>query len=53
MSDTCEVVTIETENGDVEINKSDFDEKKHTLAGQKKEAKKEDKPKAEKQKKGK
>ena len=35
MSDTCEVVTIETENGPVEINKSDFDGKIHKLAGEK------------------
>lgn len=31
-----ETVKIETENGEVLINKSDFDEKKHTLAGQEK-----------------
>lgn len=34
MTDTCEVVTIETKNGPVEINKADYDEKKHMLAGQ-------------------
>jgi hypothetical protein len=31
MSDSCEVVTIETENGPVDINKSDFDKAKHKL----------------------
>ena len=31
MSDVCPVVVIETENGPVEINKSDFDPKVHTL----------------------
>lgn len=29
---TCETVTIESPNGPVVINKSDFDEKKHKLA---------------------
>lgn len=37
MSESCETVVIETENGSVVINKSDFDSKKHTLAGQKSE----------------
>ncbi len=31
MSDTCETVTIDTENGPVIINKSDFNEKDHKL----------------------
>jgi len=31
MTDKCEVVTIETKNGPCDINKSDFDEKKHKL----------------------
>lgn len=31
----CETVTIKTDNGDVVINKSDYDAKKHTLAGAK------------------
>lgn len=39
MSDICETVVIETKNGEVIINKSDYDSKIHTLAGQKKEAK--------------
>jgi hypothetical protein len=34
MSNVCPVVTIETENGPVEINKSDFDSEKHELFGQ-------------------
>ena len=29
--ETCEIVTIITKNGPVDINKSDFDEKKHKL----------------------
>lgn len=33
---TCEVVVIETANGPVRINKSDFDEKKHKLYEEKK-----------------
>ena len=32
MSDKLETVTIKTENGDVVINKSDYDEKQHILA---------------------
>lgn len=39
MSDTCETVVIETENGPVVINKSDFDPKSHKLAGQKDDVK--------------
>jgi hypothetical protein len=31
MSQTCEVVTIQTENGPVQINKSDYDASKHKL----------------------
>jgi hypothetical protein len=27
----CEIVTIKTKNGPVDINKSDFDEKKHKI----------------------
>lgn len=34
----CETVVIETENGEVVINKSDYDPKIHTLAGETKEA---------------
>lgn len=30
----CETVTIKTENGDVDINKSDYDPKTHKLAGE-------------------
>lgn len=41
MSNTCETVTIETENGPVIINKSDFDESIHTLATELKEGSKE------------
>jgi hypothetical protein len=37
MSNTCETVIIETENGPVTINKSDYDPKTHTLQGEKKE----------------
>lgn len=37
MSEVCEIVTIETENGKVDINKSDYDPKIHTLAGEKKD----------------
>jgi hypothetical protein len=33
MSNICPVVTIETENGPVEINKSDFDPEMHELFG--------------------
>lgn len=36
----CETVIIETENGEVTINKSDFDPKVHKLAGEKKAKKK-------------
>lgn len=36
MTDTCETVTIETENGPVDINKSDYDENIHNLAGESK-----------------
>lgn len=36
MSDVCETVTIQTENGPVDINKSDYDEKVHNLAGESK-----------------
>ena len=36
--EACETVTIQTENGPVDINKSDYDPKIHKLAG---EAKKE------------
>lgn len=45
MSDVCETVEIETENGIVVINKSDYDEKIHTLADQKPVAKKKAAPK--------
>jgi len=38
MSETCETVTIKTENGPVVINKSDFDQKSHTLHGDEKPA---------------
>ena len=38
MSDICETVTIETENGPVEINKSDYDEKIHKSPPKKKAA---------------
>jgi len=31
MQDICETVTIDTANGPVEINKSDFNEKEHKL----------------------
>lgn len=39
---TCETVVIEGQNGPTIINKTDFDEKKHTLVGEKKPAKKKD-----------
>ncbi len=32
MTDTCETVVIQTKNGPVEINKSDFNPKKHKIA---------------------
>lgn len=44
MSDTCEVVTVETENGPVDINKSDLT-KDHKLF---KDEPKKEKPKKEK-----
>jgi len=44
----CDTVTIKTDKGDVVINKSDYDAKKHTLAGAKPAKKAE--PKAEKPK---
>jgi len=47
MSDTCETVTIETENGQVTINKSDFDPDKHIISGEKKEPAKRGRKKAE------
>lgn len=40
-----ETVTIDTEHGPVIINKADFDEKKHTLAGTQKPAAKKTAPK--------
>ena len=36
----CEVVTIETKNGPVDINKSDFDKNKHKLVVKKQPVKK-------------
>ena len=35
MSEVCETVTIETEFGPCDINKTDFDEKKHKLFSEK------------------
>jgi hypothetical protein len=39
MSNICPVVTIETENGPVEINESDFDPKNQELYSEEKEPK--------------
>ena len=39
MSEVLETVTIDTKDGPAVINKSDFDSKKHTLAGAAKKAK--------------
>jgi hypothetical protein len=36
MSDACETVVIQTENGPVVINKEDYDKAKHKLVGEEK-----------------
>lgn len=45
MSETCPIVTIETENGPVDINEADYDPSKHRLVGEVEKKVAEDKPK--------
>jgi len=46
----CETVVIETKNGALTINKSDFDKKIHTLFGEPKQPKKQSQKKNSKDK---